>query len=587
MMHRPLDKLFALAVAAVALNAASAAAVGFTLLDGTVTGSFDTTLTSGALVRVAERNKGLVGIVNGGKAFSTNTDDGNLNYDQGSPTSANFRATHELQFSWRNFEVFARAYAFYDPVIASFGTDRTSLGDTAKRRAGRRIQLLDAFGVGKFEPGGFPLNVRFGNQVISWGESTFIPNGVNGIVPVDVTLLRVPGSELRNALRPFPAVDVSVGLSDRFSIEAFYQFIEISTELEPLGTYFSTSDVVSPGGRFAMLGFGSIPDDPVPPPGANPPIGTAIPNGGDHTARDGEQFGIALRYFEPLLWSTEFGFYYEHYNSRLPLLSAQTGTLQGLLSGDYARSARYFREFPNDIELIAMSFSNEIGKTGIALQGEVSYRFRQPLQIDDVELLFAGLTPVPLVGPTVFAQNQVGTFNFDQYIRGYRRKNVLQPQVTMSKLLGPTLGADQILLLGEMGATLVMGLGDLRYEGPGTYTSGNPFFTQVGVQPHTQKDGFADARSWGYRLLARPTFLRAIGAINLEPTVAFQHDVQGTTPAPIGNFVDGRMGASVSLRAIYLEKTSADIGYTNFFEGGNFNLLNDRDFFTVSFSYSF
>jgi uncharacterized protein DUF1302 len=582
-------------VAAAAISffgAASAGAVEFSLLDDAVGGSLDTTLSSGVLLRSGGQNKDVTGIVNGGRAESVNFDDGDLNYGDWDPASAPFKATHELQISWKNFQVFARAFYFYDPVIQSTGTDHIDLGDTAKRRAGARIQHLDAFGVGKFDVGSLPLTVRFGNQVISWGESTFIQNGINVINPVDVTQLRVPGAELRQALVPVPAVDMSLGLTDRLSIEAFYQFIEVSTELEPHGTYFSTDDVVSPGGRFLLLGFGEVPDSPVPPPGTGAPVGVAVPNGGDHTARNGEQWGVAIRYFEPMLWATEFGFYYEHYNSRLPLFSTQTGTLQGLLAGDYARSARYFREFPNDSELIGASFSNELGSTGIAVQGEVSWHIRQPLQLDDVEIVYATLTPLAAVSPlgAALQQNQVGSFGFDEYVRGYRRKDYLQPQMTLTKLLGPTLGADQLLLLAEMGGTLVMGLEDedkLRYEGPGTYTSGNPFFTQAGIQPSTTTDGFADARSWGYRLVVRPTFLRALGAVNLEPTFAFQHDVQGTTPSPIISFISGRKAATVALKGIYLEKTSAEVGYTNFFGGDTFNLLNDRDFVSISLSYSF
>ena len=579
----------ALAFALLLAAAGSPFAIELELFDGEVTGSFDTTVTTGMLLRTQDRDEDLIGVANGGTANSTNADDGNLNYGAGDPTSANARATHELLLRWRNFSVFARAFYFYDVVVNNVDPDRTNLGDTAKRRAGRRIQPLDAYGTADFDLLDMPLTVRFGNQVISWGESTFVPNGVNIINPVDVTLLRVPGAELRNALRPVPAVDVQVALTDRISVESFYQFFWEPTELEPLGTFFSTNDIVSPGGRFALLGFGRTPDDPVPPPGTGAPIGVAIPNGGDRDAGDSGQWGIAFRYFEPLLWSTEFGFYYLRYHSRLPLLSARTGTLPGLLAGDYARSARYFREFPEDIDLLAGSFSTELASTGIAVQGEVSYKLGQPLQVDDVELLYAGLTPIPVVG-AVFARNQVGTFGFDEFVRGWRRKDVLQPQMTITKLLGPTFGADQVLLLAEFAGTLVMGLEDqdtLRYEGPGTFSGGDPFFTTLGIQPETQTGGFADARSWGYRLVVRPTFNRAIGAINLVPTLAFQHDVEGTTPSPIANFVEGRKGASVSVTGIYLEKITGEIGYTSFFDGGNFNLLTDRDFVSIAVSYSF
>jgi hypothetical protein len=563
-------------------------AIDLELFDRRITGSFDTTLTAGVLVRVAERDEDLIAIANGGKAFSSNVDDGDLNYDFGDPASSPLRVNHELELHWRNYGAFGRALYFYDPVINSTATDRTPLGDLAKDRLGLRFRLLDAYATGDFKLAGRPLTVRFGNQVISWGESTFIP-GINVINPIDLTQLRSPGAELRNALLPVPAVDVSVGLFERLSVEAFYQLLWEKSELEPLGTYFSTSDIASDGAQFATLTFGALPDYPIPPRGTSPPVGVLLPRAEDREARDSGQGGVALRYFEPRLWGTEFGLYYIHYHSRFPLISARTGTRAGFEAGDFARSSFYFREFPDDIDLFAGSFSTELATTGVAVQGELSYKYQQPLQIDDVELLFAGFTALPGFG-RLLERNQVGVFGFRDYVQGFRRKDVLQPQVTLTKLFGPRFGADQLLLLAEIGATLVMGMeskSHLRYEGPGTFTGGDPFFTRLGIQPATQRDGFANARSWGYRLVARPTFNRAIGAVNLEPTIVFQHDVDGTTPLPIANFVDGRKAVTLAVRGIYLEKITGEIGYTNFFGGGNFNLLNDRDYVAVAFSYSF
>ncbi len=394
------------------------------------------------------------------------------------------------------------------------------------------------------------------------------------------------GAELRDALVPVPALDANLGLTHGLSLEAFWQFEWQKTEIEPDGTFFSTNDFISPGGKRVFLGFGQPPitDDPPPPPGANPPIGTSIPRQSDHDASDSGQFGLALRYFAEALNATEFGLYYIRHHSRLPLVSAQTGTAAGLAAGDYADSARYFAEYPEDINLVGASFNTALGGSGPALQGEVSYRFDQPLQVDDTELLYAGLSPV---NPAVFGQSQLGAFGFDQEISGYRRKDVVQGQMTATQLLGPTIGADQVALIGEVGATYVRNMeskSKLRYEGPGTYTSGNPFFTQAGIQPTTTTDGFADDFSWGYRLLLRADYLGALGPVNLTPQIAFAHDVEGTTPQPLGNFVEGRKAVTISLGATYLDAIQANIAYTNFFGGGDFNLVKDRDFVSLSVS---
>ena len=43
--------------------------------------------------------------------------------------------------------------------------------------------------------------------------------------------------------------------------------------------------------------------------------------------------------------------------------------------------------------MLGLSFNTQIQKTGTALQGEVAYRHNVPLQLDDVELIYASLTP--------------------------------------------------------------------------------------------------------------------------------------------------------------------------------------------------
>ena len=48
---------------------------------------------------------------------SPNTDDRFLNFGAGDLTSANIKANHDFQATWRNFTLFARATEFYDAVL--------------------------------------------------------------------------------------------------------------------------------------------------------------------------------------------------------------------------------------------------------------------------------------------------------------------------------------------------------------------------------------------------------------------------------------------------------------------------------------
>jgi len=75
--------------------------------------------------------------------------------------------------------------------------------------------------------------------------------------------------------------------------------------------------------------------------------------------------------------------------------------------------------------------------------------------------------------------------------------------------------------------------------------------------------------------------------VNLQPTLAFRHDVSGTTPGPGGNFVEDRMQVTAGVGATFQQNLQGNVSYTNFFGGDEFNQLNDRDFVTISTSYSF
>ena len=323
------------------------------------------------------------------------------------------------------------------------------------------------------------------------------------------------------------------------------------------------------------------------------------------------QGGVALRYFASWLRGAELGAYYMRIHSRTPLASAITGNappqeqldllIWALLNGDYGSTAQIFREFPEDIDIVGVSMSAQ-GPFGVALQGEVSGRFGQPIQMHAVELSYAILSPlddtlIALQGIPVddlFRRSQIiqdqGPVGFNEYIRGWKRKDMMQVQATATKVFPPTLGTNQIVFLCEVGATYFFDLeskDQLRYEGPGTFTSGNSFFTNASLQPYTTKEGYADDFSWGYRLVTRLDFLNAIGPVNFLPSFAWSHDVHGTTPSPIGNFVEDRKAMTVALRFEYLQMISAVVSYNMFFGGGQRNLLHDRDFLSFSASMTF
>jgi len=750
---KPLRGLLARAPLAAAVSMAllsASTAQAFEFERGGVTGSLDTTISYGISIRAQGRDENLVGKAHytpdlcrsnvvlpppfpqpspaqfpfgacsvgfsGSTAqllapgrFSVNRDDGNLKYDEGDTFSNAIKITSELSLKWENWGLFTRASYFYDFENAG----RDDLTDAAKEKVGEDLRLLDAFVYRDFQIGDHSGTVRLGRQVVSWGESTFIQNGINVVNPVDVSKLRVAGSELKEAFQPLDMLYASYNLTENLSVEGLYMFEFEEIEPDPAGTYFSANDFATPGGTYVMLGFGTVPqpvsnpelyndtclgmgngsnpgasdlfDDyteyfnanpinfPSPPFPPNTPIPSSalaagvinigcsgsVPRLPTRNPSNSGQWGIAAHWLAEGWGNTEFGFYFLNYHSRLPLLSGKAVGIGTVLQNPPAspgRSAGFYVEYPENIQMYGMSWNTTL-PGGVAWQGELSYRPNMPLQVDDVELLFAALSPLNIAQriqnapPAMWFCSQLeancGEFEFGQDIKGFRRKEVSQLQMTFTKAFPSVLGSEQVALVGEIGATEVWDLESqdvLRYEGEGTDTGGGAgvgdvlatCFVNPNPAPHldcpglvtlpgglrnpvTQKGGFPTQFSWGYRVAARADYNNVFGSpITLSPRIAFNHDVNGITPGPGGNFLEGRKSATLGVEANYLNKWLFDLSYTSFWGGGRggstsvvlpvgvecpssgstsggaceiegtpFNQIHDRDFYSFTVKYSF
>lgn len=674
------------------LAGTTANAVDFSNQSGTLTGSWDTTLSFGQAWRLNAPDCNLIATADGGCGRSPNIDDGNLNYRRGAFSKA-FKAVTELSLNYGDFGAFVRASGLYDVDVMGPGeTSRTPLDRRAEELVGEYTRLLDAFGYWRFDLGSMPSELRLGRQVVSWGESTFIQNGINTINHFDVSALRVPGSELKEAFLPQEMAVFNVQFSDQWSAQALYLLDWNDTKPEPAGSYFSTNDFAVPAGSKVVLGFGAFSDQGVDFRPLGGPIISDFQQVGRIETRkpsDSGQFGFNVKLFLPSFNNgTELGLFFLNYHSRLPLISARTGSQAGLgnafgalnaagaaaqalaagqplnsaialatalgvqrsaaaggnltpaqaaqyatigantlLAGgdvttqatnlathEYALTAGYFTEFPEDIQMIGLSFNTQLQATGIALQGEVSYRQDVPLQFDDVELLFAALSPLesglatlratplpptclPGAGATVTRCNQLGAFGLSSEIRGWELHDTWQAQATATKTFANVLKASQMVLLVEGGVTYIPGLENqltggpvgrgLRYNAPGTSVSGNAELAGRHFGEVEPADRFASTTSWGYRVAGRLEYPGLIGSWNILPRLSWQQDVNGTTPGPGGNFIEGRYGITAAVGANLQATWELDVAYSKFGGAGRYNDLNDRDFVAASIKYSF
>ena len=635
--HRAAPRRAILASAVVLAFTASAGvqAFEFSSASGELTGSFDTTLSVGGLWRMQDRESSLISIANGGTSRDPNADDGNLKYGKGDMVSLAFKATHDLELNYRNYGAFFRASYFYDHAFMN----KSGMSNAARSELGRDAEILDAYVRGRFDVGGRTLNLRAGRQVVSWGESTFIQNGINILNPVNVSRLRIPGSELREGLTPIGMLWASQELTDNVSAELVWMAEWEKTKIEPAGTFFSTNDFVSAGGNIAYTGFGRLDDGNEPPAAVTPlgPLGTTAqlfaPRAKDREPGNGGEYGLALRMLVPEWNYTEFGFYHVNYHSRTPFVSGSRGGYSthgtpipgctvfdpvvasgptGLPGGcAYAggRGGEYFVDYPKDIKLFGLSF-NTAGPAGIALQGEYSYRKNQPVQLPSAELLLAALgapnqitgTGVTQVAPGTFVPNAFLQQPYGAEVTGYRRVKMHQVQLTGTKAVPQVLGAEQMVVVGEIGYTHLDLPSSLKFAAAGCHLPqvGSSTATSFGA---TSSGCFMTENSWGYRLLARFEYPNAVAGANLSPRIAFSHDVSGRGPS----FNEGAKAVTLGLGMNYRQNWQADIAYSAFFGGkkiagvdpspnplgqprtyaSHTNPLYDRDFLSISVSYSF
>lgn len=575
-----------------------ARAVPLAFQDSNITGSFDTTLSVGAIWRVERPSGAQIGIANGGTARSVNGDDGNLNFAKGDTTSAVAKATHDLEMRYKGTELFIRGTYFYDTIYR----DKIALGPSARNLSGAGAKFLDAYVKTHFElPGQTTATVRLGNQVLNWGESLFIQNGINVINPINVAALRIPGSELKEALVPSPMAHLALSVGDRISVEAFVLANFDKTEIDPRGTFFSANDTVSVDGDKVYVGFGRRNDQHSFTPNSAASIAGWVPRASDRHPNDSGQYGFAAHYLWHELNDTEVGLYYINYHSRLPIVSGVRGT-HSLVPG--GPSARYFAEYPKDVKLYGLSVNTQ-GPFGVALAGELAYRPNLPMQLAAAEVLLAAVglpnqitgTAFPAAALAGDGRNAANAVTGSE-ISGYRRLKVSQAQVSAVKAFGPRFGAGQWTGAVEVGVNRIHGLPqDVFLNAPGTVLPATVEGALVAANGARQSGGFMTKSSWGYRVLTRLDFFNVFGSsLTVSPRLSFAHDVHGTGP----NFLEGAKAVTVGMTAVRKEVWQLDLAYTRFWGGRSFsgvdvlgsyrtdaNPLADRDNITFSLSYSF
>lgn len=324
---------------------------------------------------------------------SSNTDNGNMNFDKWDAVSTAITGNHDFSLShndYRNLGVKVGFRYWYDFALANLDGAPSSANmvndyknSKAFKDAKSDIELTDAYIWGEFDVAGRPAQVLLGRHVLNWGESTFIQGGQNVANPVDATALRRPGAEVKDALLPIAMLSGSMALDEMgdFTLEGYYQLEWQRTRADACGTYFSNADFAAEGcgpvyyqsgiseqaglaGNLATTPFDNL---TAAYAGLNA-VGVNVSSqdltiahrAADNKPKTHGQFGVALKWYAESLNGTEFGVSFQNIHGRLPVVGGRVS------SGSDAQRAMHFGLMASDSDFQAAvqsdpNFSTQVG----------------------------------------------------------------------------------------------------------------------------------------------------------------------------------------------------------------------------------
>ncbi len=537
-------------------------AMGFTFETENVRGSFDSTIGWGMGVRTQSQgcdlvNAGAAG--SGAPACLDSTvsgigDQGNLNYDKGDLFTHYLKGVHELLLKFpEDFTFMARgswkrdfaathttgALGAETQLWQARGSDIGSDGltDDARDDLKFKARLLDLWVSKGFDVGEHRARARLGNQVINWGESLFAVGGINATNAYDIQALSSPGVQLKEALLPAPMLSVASGLGYGVNVELYYQFAWNKSELPPVGSYWSTYNVIGEG--MQEYGFD------------------------DKDARDSGQWGLSVRW-QPEDSDVNYGFYVMRYHDKLPQ--------QRYDQASFAPTWIY----PEDRMLYGISANLPVGDWAVGT--ELSYRPKEAVGLNPLPGFAFG--PAPCSGRD--GECWKDTKKFQWHLTGtYSLTNANSPDFL--EFTGASTGT----LLTELVLVKYPGLHD-SYDGELLAPVANSWVEDMSQFPPKSR---GDATSSGIHLDFSLTYdSTLIPGWTVTPGIYYQQALgNGRTPSVNStytrdasamnlylNFVRNPGNWQVSLN--YAKFNDADTPYDQ--------LLRDRDYVGLSVSHS-
>ncbi len=555
MRQKLMGKLLVGAVAAACAGPAAA----FTFDTGSVSGSFDSSISLGIGVRaksppcdtvIGTTFQGPSPATGAGApggcldAASLYNDQGNLNYKKGDAFTTYLKGTHELLLKMpENWKFFGRVNWLSDQsathasgYLSGAGNGESFPGD-AKSQLEFKARLLDFWISKQFALNGEQARIRVGNQVISWGESLFLPGGINQTNALDIMRLSQPGTQLKEVFLPAPIASFATGLGKGFNLEAYVQTRWNKNSFPPLGSYWSTATIGNGADAYGAFGAATL-----------------------HEPKNGGQYGVALHY-QPETFQANFGLYAMRYHDKAPVVA-------------FNPTAGAFQfSYLEDRTLFGVSTNFPVGDWAIG--AELSYRPK-----DAVALQTLATNNVD-GGPCLTG----GNCYIDQ------KKYQLHLTALLSMTPGD-YGGILKLLGGADTATLLAEAAMVRYPDLQSSYQGVPVAAGLwGWGFRTPSDtGFTngpmpvgDKTSWGYNFDYSWTYDgKLIRGWQVTPEIYYFQAVKGRTPNAMALFMQGAKSANFIVTFTQNPATwMFGVNYAKFWGGSSVldQPLEGRDFY--------
>jgi len=523
-------------------------AQAFTFETENFSGNFDSTITTGIGIRAKNAGCNLVaagasgdGAPGGCAAAGYGLgDQGNLNYKKGDAFTTYLKGSHELllkmpddwkfmgRVSW--LKDFSSTHT--SGYISAANATGASLPDAAKEDLNFKARVLDLWVSKEFSVGEQRARVRAGNQVISWGESLFIPGGINQTNAIDIMRLSQPGTQLKEVFLPAPIISFATGLGHGVNVEAYVQTNWNDNYFPPTGSYWSTVNGLGKGDT----AYG-------------------IPK---RKAKDSGQYGASLRW-QPSGTQMNLGFYAMSYQDKAPQFSLASGSPEWV--------------FAEDRKMYGVSANFPLGDWAIG--SELSYRPKDAVALNWANSGCADNGGKCWVDEKKFQWHLTGMLSMTPASYG-----------GILKALG---GASTATLMAE--AVVVAYPGMKRSYGQDMVSAGGwnwgQEFTGAGGTP----ESVGSKTSWGFNLDYSWTYDGSlIKGWQVTPEIYYFQAVKGRTPNAMATFMEGAKSANLIVTFAQNPTTwQWAVNYGKFWGGSRVfdQPLKDRDFFGAYVSRNF